>query len=379
MEKFKFITIQRRRKCGAEIGTAMLIGGGLSAASGLASGLFGSSSARSNNAATLAFNREMQQKSMDFEREMYAKQLSDQENLYNKYQSPQAIAAQLAKAGLNPSALAGKGLSGSSMPSVPSVGTPATPSIGGLENPAQYLISGIDAATKGISNLSSAVLQDKNAQAVSAKLGHEIELMIAQKNGQDLLNEYQSVNNFIQQEFGHDKAGAELQEIHSRIFANYCMGHYQDAEADCKKALTMLYSQDYDIKEQQRGTLMQKLYSEWQLVQEKIKTEKSAQSVNYQSVVESKSRTAGLEFENAIKKIDSETAANTAIERLDALVAQLKKDKSVSTKQALEAEKEAEKLRVRIKHYKEYDNAAAFDEFFDNLPIIGGIVRGLAK
>ena len=101
--------------------TALLLSGIGGGVGSLGAGLLSSSSASANNAKALDFNRWSQLQAQEFQRTMYNQQKMDQENFYTKYQSPEAIAKQLQKLGLNPANVLGQGqgLGGSpvSMPS----------------------------------------------------------------------------------------------------------------------------------------------------------------------------------------------------------------------------------------------------------------------
>lgn len=363
--------------------TALLASGIIGGTGSLAGGLLSSSSASSNNSKALDFNKWSQLQSQQFQQQMYTQQKLDQEDFYKKYQSPQAIAKALQQLGVNPasafSGSTGIGTSPASMPSVPSSAALSAPA---LENQGAALSKSIEAIGNAMSSLASSGQTNEQSSELLHTFNTRMNTLILQESGQQLMNAKAQWDLFAAQE----KLPYEIQNMVLKAYADYYAGRHSQALAKLVDIQSYIEDETKGMtieQRQQANTLLGKQIlvaaEDAKLRKEQQKTERTQQALNVANKNESVSRRAGIEFENAIKKIDSEQAANTAIERLDALVASLKKDKSVSNKQALEAEKEAAKLRIRIKHYKEYDNSAAFDEFFDNLPILGGIVRALSK
>ena len=100
---------------------ALLASGLISGGTSLAGGLLSSSSAASNNQKAMDFQKWSQLQAQQYQTQMYNQQKIDQENFYKKYQSPEAIASQLAQLGVNPSVVLsgghGVGASPVAMPS----------------------------------------------------------------------------------------------------------------------------------------------------------------------------------------------------------------------------------------------------------------------
>lgn len=361
-------------------------------ASGLASGILSSQSAKSNNQASLGFSKWSQLQAQEYNRQMYEKQLYDQKKMYEQYQSPQAIAQQLAKAGLNPSAMSGS-IGSPSIPSVPSGGSSSPVSAPHLENQGLALGQGIESIAKAASSFAGANAQDAQANETRSMLQHKINSMLISQGLQQSQKDYQDAMNFLTEKYGDQKWSVDIQDTLSRALLNVANGNLSEAQTDYYNVLKLISDEDLGMKQEERAQFgvqlaisIDNLKKQGLLYDEQAKTEKSKQSVNYSQrdlnlahKIESETRNKGLEFENVVKQINSETEANVAVEKLDALIEQLKRDKSVSRKEALEAEKESYKLRERIIHYQKYPNAAAFDEFWDNFPIIGGLVKGLSK
>lgn len=374
---------------GAGIGVGALLGAaGLSSLGNIAGSAISASGANATNRLAMQFNSLEAAKNRLFQQQMYNQQVKDQERMYNQYQSPEAIAKQLEKIGVNGAGVFGSGKSGfsGSMSSVPSVPSGSQASVGSLENPYAAFGQALQNTTRdSVSVLNS--LTDKHLKdAQSLKV-------LADKKGQDYANQIAKIQAQVSEWRIPSKAKAEINELITSAALNEANGRLTAAETSLKELMGKLTDKQINLTDQQIQQLtievswLDKIRrQEFELLGEKKKTEKSQQAANYGSAeqshalaLESGTRKAGLEFDNSIKAIDSDQAANTAVERLNALVAKYKADENVSRKQALEAEKEASKLRERIKHYKEHPNAAKFDDFWDNFPIIGGIVRGLAK
>lgn len=341
--------------------TAIIVAGAAAAVGSLAS----AASASANNSASLSAQKKM-----------YEQQRADQLDDYKNRTGINAQLRQYGEAGINPAA-AFSNVSSGSMSSVPS--PPAAPT---LENVGT-------AASTGITQTMQAIAELKGFQKQDA----EVQNLLAQRNLTEMQSKYQSTVNYITETYGDSKAGAELLNMYSSTMQNFAEGRYKDSMISLNKVVEKLKGEEFKHMQTENSYLGLQLAEQLNLAKAMVNTERSKPALmrsemasNYGSAeqshalaLESGTRKAGIEFENVVKRIDSEQAANTAIERLNTLVAKYKADENVSRKQALEAEKEATKLRERLKHYKEYPNSAKFDEFWDNFPILGGIVRGLAK
>lgn len=312
--------------------------------------------------------------SLDAQRDMYEKQRADQLSDYNNRTGIKAQLQQYQEAGINPAAVLGN-VSGGSMPSVP-----AAPEIPKLENYGSTFGQGITQTMEALAKIKGFQKQDA-----------EVQNLLSQQRLTELRASYQEGQNFLQQKYGDSEHAIGLQKMYADTMLAYAEGRYKDSYVSLNSMIEKLKGEEFKHLQTENSQFGLILAKQLQLISAQVDSERSKPSLmrseiaaNYGAAeqshalaLESGTRKAGLEFDNVIKKIDSEQASNTAIERLNALVAKYKADENVSRKQALEAEKEAEKLRVRIKHYKEYPNAAAFDEFWDNFPILGGIIRSL--
>lgn len=191
--------------------------------SGLASGLLSSQSASENNRKSLDFAKWSQLQAQDYNTAMYQQQLYDQKKMYEQYQSPQAIAHQLAQAGLNPSAMSGQLQSGS-IPSVPSGGSASPVSVPHLENSGLALGQGIESIAKAASSFAGANAQDAEAQQTRTLLQDRLNQLILQNNGQELMNAKQDWDNYIAQKFGESEVGARLNDLTADAYLKYAQG-----------------------------------------------------------------------------------------------------------------------------------------------------------
>ena len=340
---------------------------------GLIIAMAASAAASLGSAAVGAINNK---KSLEAQRDMYERQRVDQISDYNNRTGIKAQLQQYQEAGINPAAVLGS-VQGGSMPSVPSA-----PEIPKLENYGASFGQGITQTMEALAKIKGFQKQDA-----------EVQNLLSQQRLTDLQSSYQEGQNFLQQNYGDSEHAIGLQKMYADTMLAYAEGRYRDSYVSLNNMIEKLKGEEFKHMQTENSQFGLILAKQLQLIGAQVDSERakpalmrSEMASNYgvaeqahALALESGTRTAGIAFENVVKKIDSDQAANTAIERLNALVAKYKADENVSKKQALEAEKEATKLRERIKHYKQYPNSAKFDEFWDNFPIIGGIVRALAK
>ena len=370
---------------GAEIGVGALLGAaGISAFGNLAGSALSSYGANQANEALMAFNSAEAQKNRQFQKDMYNQQLADQELMYNKYQSPEAIAKQLKNIGVNPAKVLGSGQGFGSVPSVPSVSSGSQASVGSLDNPMAAYGQALKSTTSDAVSVLNAIT-DKNLKDMQALK------VLAEKANVQTQTELLAWQDMINKTIGNEKARAELNNIVEQTALYASTNQFNKAQSLVAETIQKLNNKEFDIKDEElsqlkvRGLyLVNSLENQLDYQEEQIKTEKSKQAENYASASLSKAlknesglRSAGLAFDNVIKKIDSENASNLAQEKLYALKMEIEKSKALSREEKARATKEAKKLEYRIKHYHQYPGSVAFDEFFDNLPIIGGIIRNL--
>lgn len=307
--KILFLKVNGPQKCcGAEVIPFL--------AASAVSSIAGSVMASQTNAEMMQTNKDMQADAQKWNEKMYVQQMQDQEDMYNKYQSPQAIAKQLREAGLNPSALASGGLSGGSMPSVPSVGSSPALSSPSLSNPAAPLQQGINDMASSISQLSSAENQTAEAEKTRSMLAGQLESLMLQNKQMDLHNHWQEFQNYLQQNFGEDKMTSEISDNLSRAYLNYMTGDTQKALSGYYDVLTKIGDNEYKISYEKAaniGTYIQLMLGDMQaginLKNQSIKTGKSQESLNYSLGSYYKSLT---ETENALRsgRIEMQDLAN---------------------------------------------------------------------
>lgn len=363
--------------------TAMLYSGLIGGAGSLGAGLLSSSSASSNNAKALDFNRWSQLQAQEFQRTMYNQQKMDQENFYTKYQSPEAIAKQLQKLGLNPANVLGQGqgLGGSpvSMPSgmsSPALSAPA------LENEGTSMAQAIQAIGSSMASIAQAGQTSEQSQEYLNTFNERVNALILKNNEQELLNAKAQWDLYAAQE----KLPYQIQEMVLNAYKLKYEGEYTQS----LKALTDIqkyieeHSKDFTIEQRNMmSTLLGKQVllatEDANLRKEQQKTERTQQELNVANKNESVSRRTGIEFENSIKRIDSENAAATAQQKLAALREEYMKNAALSLRERTAADIEFEKLDKILKMYREHPNKAALDAALDNFneefPLIGGFIR----
>lgn len=377
---------------GAEIGVgALLASAGLSSVGNIAGSAMSAAGAREANNQAMRFNAAEAEKNRNFQREMYNQQFQDQKSLYNEFQSPSAIAKQLQQIGVNAAGAFASGQSGftGSMPSVPSGSSGSQASIGSLQNPMASYADALKGTTSdAVSVLNS--ITDKNLKDKQALK------VLAEKAGQDVQNRILSWTDMINNTVGSEKAKQELNEIIVRIATFEAAGELDKAKKETEETIQRLNNKQFDLKDEEyqqliiRGLYLTKsLDNEIALGKEKIKTEKSAQVANYgaaeasraaaiaskAAAVLSEQKTEFQKLENALKGLEVQRNRELAVDILQNMRSELQKSKSLNRKEQAEADKEFQKLQVRLQHYDEYENAAAFDEFFDNFPIIKQIFK----
>lgn len=289
MKKIKFLFDEvPKRKCGTE---AMLMIGGLTglvgsfASSAVASG---SSSAaikanRKENQLNRDFNREEAEKSRDWSSQEWFRQFENQkqewsrqfgeqsaewyrqqdysnQQAYNywlqqqQYQSPEMQAQRYRDAGINPAAVVGQQSAGAGgLSAAPtSVPQPVPPTGGQVPSPqaatapspvAQPTESApqmMQAFSSLIQSLGSFGKDSQLAKETESLLVQKFKLMASQVDGQELLNAYQSYENFIQPQLGDlkiQKENAELQQALAQAYLSKDMSKYYLAQAKLTKKL----------------------------------------------------------------------------------------------------------------------------------------------
>ena len=321
----------RSFKCGTE----GLLGAAILGGTGLLSGGLGAVSASSNNRAALAFNKWSQLQAQQYNTQMYERQLADQEALYTKYQSPQAIAEQLAKAGINPSALAAKsGFNGGSMPSVPSAGSASPLSAPALENSGAYIGQGIEQMSRVVSNLADSQMKQRQTTKILAEI-----------KGQEIANAQADFSNYLMQKYGENEKVAQLNDLIASAALKDAQKDYEGANIDLTKAIKMIKDKELNIKDEEysqllyKGSRLVQLYDDQHnLILEQQKTEKSKRASNYANanlaneqaltVKELRGWQAGFEqARTEIMQTESFVKRNTLWEQCESYLAELRAKK----------------------------------------------------
>lgn len=328
-------------------GTEGLIGASILGGTGLMSGILGSSSASSNNARMLEYNRWAQKDAQAYNTQMYERQLADQESMYNKYQSPQAIAQQLKAAGINPSALAaGQGFSGGSMPSVPAAGSSPVSSAPTLQNTGTPIGEGLQAAAGAIANLSQANESNASAQATIGKLSHEVNLMLAKQGETEVLTRQINLQNDLTQKYGDKKWSAEIGHLCSLAYANYCQGDLAEAEANYKDVLRQLSNFELDMNNETRDYLLGQVQQQYLLLKAKVDTEKSMPGF-YGASTSNQKEQARLNKEQADYQKFMNSVYNKPSVR-QSLLSEITSNANIAYKKNLISEKQLEFLNEQV-------------------------------
>ena len=342
---------------GAEIGVGALLGAaGISALGNLAGSAISASGAESTNRQAMAFNALEAQKNRVFQKAMYSQQLADQERMYNQYQSPEAIAKQLEKIGVNAAGAFAGGKSGfsGSMSGVPSVPSGSQASIGSLENPYSSFGQALQNTTKdAVSVLNS--LTDKHLKdAQSLKV-------LADKKGQDYANQIAKIQSQVSEWQIPAKAKAEINELITSAALNEANGRLAAAETSLKTLMGKLTDNQIRLTDEQIQQLtievawLDKIRrQEFELLGEKKKTEKSYQAANYGSAAQSNATAEQIEAQNKI--------LNNAKYRM-AVLSQTLSDADVAYKKRSITQAQYELLKEQIERAKKENDIYKLREY----------------
>lgn len=265
------------------------------------------------------FQREMTGVSQDFTREMYARQLSDYPELLrqssdqqfklwsqqfdtqNKYNSPSALSSRLLSAGINPSAVFGgsgssstNSMGASSLPSgVPQISpTPSTTHASPIGLP-----SGAWSPAQTMSDIAS-IARDfaaaKKAGVETDQLDKLFDYEVAERTarvfGQRLLNDAQSIANYVNDKIKDTKVRYATQELLKLV------ADTENVEQDT----SLKYEQVFTERTEQLLKIAQKHLSEEEYELLKLKVD------NFQE-----------EFNTKMQNIRSDTSKNSSITKLN--------------------------------------------------------------
>lgn len=220
------------------------VGAGVSAIGSYISAKTQQSYAEDVNQQAMSFSEEMMKKQNQFNKSMYEQQLKDSRETYEKYQSPKALVSGIKDIGINPAAVLGS-LGAGGSPSVPSAPQSASSGIPSLINPGIGFGNMISDVSQSVGTLVDAAQKD-------ARLKPEIENLLADTHGKQLLNDYQNLININYEKYGDKKAAAELNSMVADAFLKNMSGKYQEAATEVEKVTKKLLSNDLAMSDEKR-------------------------------------------------------------------------------------------------------------------------------
>ena len=392
-----------RSKCGPVLGD--VVGAGASIASTAMTNATNKSIAnsqlqaqREENQLNRDYNTQEAEKARQFQQNMMQEQMNYQTQSWRDQQRS-ALALQVAgarDAGVNPQVLlsgGGASASGGSA-SAPSGGSAPGASFSSGLSPVPYQAQSPTVAfaqvAQGISSLATAKekgvnthVLEKTIESMDVDMSYKKALISAVKTKEALDNvELKHKDKLLAQQIEKGVVEMATMKEQGKLYAE--TAKIQDSIKKLNEQLSNYHGQQYELVKLQVASFAKDFQSMLdvrvaQVKEANAKAYEASMNANLSKALKNESnlRSAGLAFDNVIKKIDSDNAAALAQDKLYALKMEIAKSKALSREEKARANKEAEKLEYRIKHYKEYPGAVAFDEFFDNLPIIGGLIRGL--
>lgn len=350
-------------------GLGSLVGAGVSAVSSSANTNYAiGASAKENekqrnwaeNQATIANQRNMENWREQFGAQ--SEQALKMFDVYNQYNSPSAVVQRLREAGFNPAAYfqgsSGQGMSNFTNLSAPSASpAPASvPSAGMMAFNTQPSTLNFTEAFEGLArayeSFSSAKEKSSNAQRTTALLGAELKLMIEKSKNQELLNAFQEVENWYQKQNlpnRVERALQETEEIASKVVFNKSASEYNDAKTLTEAFNRLNAEMDYSLKGEEltRSKTLTR-YFEAQLLThldaERAAAEESraSASLSYERAeTESEIRPFSVSEASSEATIKRNEAVIDSLVRTDKLIAvraKLRSDKTLSDKEWHEAE-----------------------------------------
>lgn len=288
---------------GAEIilGAAALAVATGSAIAGTASANHAANKAAETNVSEAEKNRQFQQ-------QMYEKQLADQERQYKMYQSPQAVAQQLRSIGVNPASYfsGGKGMN-TQMPQMPGGLPGSQATVQQAQGTGAMVSDAFKNASQGLMNLSTIYKTKKERE----KLDADIHLVLAQKYGQDLMNNHQSIVNMVDSWKLPEQSKAELLRTINQAALFMSEKRYQDAATEYQGILSRIGNKEFDIKSAEAGNIAMLIALQNGLIDQQTKTAKAQEGAANASASESRagaalkgSQKVGQDYQNTISSIE---------------------------------------------------------------------------
>lgn len=319
-----------------------------------------------------------------------------------EYQQRNQLALQMQgarDAGLNPNVAAGRVMSAQggsvSAPtgaSSPMPGAPVASFSGGLSPvpfQAQNPVMAFAQAAQGLASLATAKEKGANVSLIEKQVEN---MAVDTQYKQVLVDGVKLANKLskIKLSYADRREAQELSELIARTATTKNLGELhaatakiQDSIKRLNEALISKHSQETDLLALEVGSFDKRLQQQLKLQGAQIR---EANAKAFEASQHGKllgSEKIGQDFKNAILKVDSENTAAVAYDKLVALKMSIEKDKALSQKEKNQAFAEAQRLGTILEDYKKYPWLLTIDAGLDNFnqrfPVLGGIVRGLAK
>ena len=383
-----------------------LIAGGVS----LLGSLFGHKSTKDTNAQNMAIaqannasqeriaaeNNATQIQMMRENNEWSRQQAIDMFNLENEYNTPEAQRDRLIQAGINPAAVFGNtsgsvgtgdiatpSAAGSTIsPSMPHFVTPT------MQTPPSVLLGAVPAIAelaKASSDYQSGRKLGVEADKLGQLLDSQIKKALADVNNIDAETSYKRVLTYLERQFGGQKRYADIVNTYKQAYLAQMQGDNQEAQknlAIAEEALTRSKKTRFD---QETPLALNEMQESIKLLQEKQKTEKSAQTSNYASAANQRAQASLTDEQREQLRLmrDDNIAINKALRTgkeldngklaatYDSQVEYLKNQKLISDEKLKELHEIAERARKENSMY--YWNFA-FDKLERTAKAVAGFV-----
>lgn len=293
----------------------------------------------------------------------------------------------LRQAGINPAVAYGQGMSvqGGSVSAPTGASSPAASFSTGL-SPVPYqapnLASNFSMLASGLQSLATAKEKGANVDMIYKQIDSlqvDMQWKQALKEGVALDNALKHVD----LKYKDRQLIQNLQEQVFRMALTKDQSELVKSQKIVQDGLVRLNDSLADKHSQESDLLRLQIASFDKTLQSTLDLQRSERAKNLAEASEARTRIVGLEFDNAIKKIDSENAAATASQKLAALRESYMKQANIDKTERVKAEAEFEKVDKILEMYRKNGNKvaldAALDNFNEHFPIIGGFIKAFAK
>lgn len=245
---------------------------------------------------------------------------------------------------------------------------------------AQNPASAFAQVAQGLSSLASAKEKGANVGLIEKQVENmaiDSQMKRALTDGYKLSNELQKLD----LKYRDKKLLQDIQEQVLRMATTTAQGKLFTEQANIQRSVEQLNRSLANYHGQNADYLKLKIANYTVELNSVLKLNAAQTKKANKEAYESGVRAVGLEFDNAIKKVDSENAAKLAQDKLQALKAQYMTDTSKSATQRKQFEVECTKLNKVLEMYRQHPNKAALDAALDNFnehfPILGGFIKAL--